>query len=121
MNLNSYEDFFKSLPIEVRKILFVPSYSSQNCLPDTIIAAMEHLDHPLKIKPSKKAHFRLRKMVTSYVFENKALYEPFINLEEEDVKGVMFPRSMKNKRLRFAMFSLLIFSIFRYILSQRIS
>ena len=94
---DSQLDFYFSLPVERREIIFCPSYETQNCLPECLLKGLEQLEHPLRMKWSKTAHFKLRKMIAGHALANKAKFEEFASYDKDDAR--LLTRRTKNLRI----------------------
>ena len=80
-----------------REIIFCPSYETQNCLPECLLKGLEKLEHPLRMKWSKTAHFKLRKMIAGHALANKAKFEEFASYDKDDTR--LLTRRTKNLRI----------------------
>ena len=98
--------FFETLPEANRSVLYVPSYKTGNCFPDSISVALGLMNHPKKSKIPRRGQKHVRNAICDFMMANRDRYEDFILLirsddAEENDYQTRLPKSVLKKSLSF--------------------
>ena len=101
-----FKAFFETLPEANRSVLYVPSYKTGNCFPDSISVALGLMNHPKKSKIPRRGQKHVRNAICDFMMANRDRYEDFILLirsddAEENDYQTRLPKSVLKKSLSF--------------------